>query len=99
VIHIEILLGQIKATKSVYDMMLDNREFKAFIFTCLNRHVRGDWGDISSDEKLANDQGLKTGNRLQSTYNDQRFPGHGDATIRIITEADRSSTTILFPDE
>jgi hypothetical protein len=78
--------------------MLNNHEFKAFVFACLNRHVRGDWGDVSSDNKMANDQALKQGNRLQSAYSDERFPGHGDTTIRIVTEADRSSTSVLFAD-
>jgi hypothetical protein len=55
-------------------------------------------GGQSSDDKLTNDQALKQGNRLQSDYDDERFPGHGDTTIRIVTAADRSSTSVLFPD-
>ena len=87
------------ATKAVYDLMLENPEFLAFIIASLNRHVRKDWGDEDKEDKLANDQALKEGSRLLSAYNDERFPKHGVATIWIITEADRSSTAVLFPDE
>jgi hypothetical protein len=45
------------------------------------------------------DYALKHGMRVLSAYNDDHFPKHGVATIWIITEADRSATTILFPDE
>ena len=54
---------------------------------------------LDDEDKLANDQALKQGLRLLSAYNDDRFPKHGISTIWIITEADRSATTILFPDE
>ena len=54
---------------------------------------------MDDEDKLTNDQSLKQGLRLLSAYNDDRFPKHGISTIWIITEADRSATTILFPDE
>ena len=91
--------GSIVATRGVYDLACENPEFARFIQKSLNRHVKGDWGDLDDEDKRANDQALKEGNRLLSAYNDDRFPRHGVATIWIITEADRSVTTILFPDE
>jgi hypothetical protein len=54
---------------------------------------------VDDEDKLTNDAALKQGLRLLSAYNDDRFPKHGISTIWIITEADRSATTILFPDE
>ena len=54
---------------------------------------------MDDEDKQTNDQALKQGTQLLSAYNDDRFPKNGVATIWIITEADRSSTTILFLDE
>lgn len=59
-----------------------------------HRHVAGDWGDVCDDDKAANEQALIYGERLLSAY---KTP---DGTkFWIITEADRSATTILLPDE
>ncbi|MFZ4776661.1 MAG: hypothetical protein ACOYM3_14920, partial [Terrimicrobiaceae bacterium] len=59
----------------------------------LARHHAGDWGDVGADDAQANADGLAGGDRLLSAY---RTPfGH----IWIITEADRSSTCVLLPDE
>jgi len=91
--------GQIVATRGVYDLAYQNPDFAQFVQESLNRHVKGDWGDVDGEDKQINDQALKQGTRLLSAYNDDRFPKHGVATIWIITEADRSATTILFPDE
>ena len=91
--------GQIVATRGVYDFACENPDFAQFIQKPLNRHVKGDWGDVDDEDKQTNDQALKQDTRLLSAYNDDRFPQNGVATIWIITEADRSTTTILFPDE
>ncbi|MDP9312966.1 MAG: hypothetical protein M3R24_19120 [Chloroflexota bacterium] len=60
----------------------------------LNRHLRGDWGDVDQDDRQANTAASLHNERLLSVYHlaDQ-------TTIWIITEADRSSTTILLPSE
>ena len=99
VINAAFKTGQIVATRGVYDLACENHDFAQFIQKSLNRHVKGDWGDVDDADKQANDQALKGGERLLSAYNDDRFPKNGIATIWIITEADRSVTTILFPDE
>jgi hypothetical protein len=91
--------GSIVATRGVYQLACENPDFARFVQKCLNRHVKGDWGDVDDEDKKTNDLSLKAGMRLLSAYNDDRFPKHGVATIWIITEADRSATTILFPDE
>ena len=59
----------------------------------LSRHVCGDWGDIDKDDRKENELGLKRGFRLLSSY--QTSAGQ----IWIITEADRSVTTLLLPEE
>jgi hypothetical protein len=58
------------------------------------RHIRGDWGDVRTDDAAANTEALRIGARLQSSYT---LPDR--ARIWIITEADRSSTTLLLPEE
>ena len=87
------------ASRGVYDLACENQEFAKFIQKSLNRHVKRDWGDVDDEDKETNDQALKERTRLLSAYNDDRFPKNGVAPIWIITEADRSATTILFPDE
>ncbi|MDD5518882.1 MAG: hypothetical protein PHV98_05980 [Candidatus Omnitrophica bacterium] len=99
VINAAFNTGQIVATRGVFDLASENPDFAQFIQKSLNRHIKGDWGDMDEEDKQSNDQGLKQGTRLLSAYNDDRFPKNGVATIWIITEADRSATTILFPDE
>ncbi len=60
----------------------------------LRRHVTGDWGDISPEDRHANDDALASGARLLSSYRTSL-----GIKIWIITEADRSATTLLLPDE
>ena len=60
----------------------------------LARHLRGDWGDLCQDDKTENELSLKHGFRLLSSY-----PITDSATLWIITEADRSVTTLLLPSE
>lgn len=60
----------------------------------LARHERGDWGDMSECDKAENEHGLKHGERLMSCYRDSR-----DTKFWIITEWDRSVTTVLLPED
>jgi len=99
VINATFNTGQIIATRGVYDLACENPDFAQFIQNSLNRHVKGDWGDVDEEDKQTNNQAMKQGTRLLSAYNDDPFPKNGIATIWIITEADRSVTTILFPDD
>lgn len=59
----------------------------------LARHQSGDWGEICTEDCRANTQALKYGFRLMSAYTVD------DQEIWIITESDRSVTTLLLPDE
>lgn len=58
------------------------------------RHAGGDWGEISEDDRRANEIALVEDLRILSAYTDR----HG-TRFWIITEADRSTTTILLPDD
>ena len=60
----------------------------------LIRHANGDWGDVCKEDWKSNDEALKNGERLLSEY---KLPD--DRRIWIITEWDRSATTLLFPED
>ena len=60
----------------------------------LSRHARGDWGDVGDEDWQENELCLKEGSRLLSVYETAN-----GVKFWIITEADRSATTILLPDE
>jgi hypothetical protein len=59
----------------------------------LQRHCACDWGDVGDEDKAANDAALAHGGRLLS-----RYCANG-AKVWVITEADRSATTILLPSD
>ena len=59
----------------------------------LRRHSTGDWGDLDPQDARSNDDALVRGGRLLSAY------GHGGQRFWIITEADRTATTILLPED
>ena len=61
----------------------------------LSRHLQGDWGDLSDEDRTENELSLQRGFRLLSSYRTNA----GDTKIWVITEADRSATTILLPEE
>ena len=60
----------------------------------LNRQARRDWGECCEHDRQANEEALVSGARRFSTY---RMPG--DGKVWVITEADRSSTTVLLTHE
>ena len=65
----------------------------ALIAECIGRHRFGDWGTVDAHDRKANDDAVLAGNRILSAYTVD------DRKIWIITEADRASTTVLFPEE
>ena len=86
--------GQLVFTRGVNDKIADDTPFAKFVTESLGRHANGDWGDLSQEDKDENELSLKEGFRLLSAYERDALP-----KIWIITEADRSVTTVLFPDE
>ena len=84
-------LGQVVATPGALDALEDTGQSP---LEFLDRHVHGDWGELSEEDRQENEFSLREGFRLLSAY---RLT---DGTkIWIITEADRSATTILLPEE
>jgi len=87
--------GQIVCTRNVADMMAENPVFAEFVQASLTRHLSGEWGELDTADKEANDYALANNERLLSSYISERFM----LKLWIITESDRSTTTALFPDE
>jgi len=87
-------MGKLVSTAGVNDLMADNTNFAKFVREGIGRHANGDWGDLDAEDRRVNDDALKHGDRLFSAYEHQEL-----RKIWIITEWDRSVTTVLFPDE
>ena len=60
----------------------------------LARHAKGDWGELDNEDRVSNERALKVGGRLFSAYRDCN-----KVKFWIITEADRSATTVLLPED
>lgn len=83
-------MGQIVATPAVADYFAAHGVSP---LEYLGRHVRGDWGDVPPEDAAANQASIERGTRILSSYK------VASETVWVITEADRSSTTLLFPSE
>jgi hypothetical protein len=90
------LLAEIRDTGKPYSVQVaaQTEDPMAAVVQFIRRHAAGDWGDVNAEDWTANDQALTSGERLFSAYE----LGEG-RRVWIITEADRSSTTVLLPDE
>lgn len=86
-------LGRVVVTQGISNEMNQSGEFAVFVSTSLGRYVNADWGDTCEVDAKANDIALISGKRILAVYKRK------DKTIWIITEWDRSVTTILFPYE
>src|SRR5438093_11447488 len=80
--------GQIVATPGALALLEQSNKTP---LEFLSRHLRGDWGDLCQDDKTGNELSLKHGFRLMSSYRVSE-----SETLWIITEADRSATTLLL---
>lgn len=82
-------LGQIVATPAALGVLT-----QPDIAAALRRHASGDWGTVDAEDRAANDEALRDGTRLLSVYESA-----SGTTFWVITEADRSVTTVLLPDD
>lgn len=84
-------LGEIVATPAALETLRasgqDGSEF-------INRHVRGDYGDMPPEDVAANEEAIRDGARVMSAYTTLL-----GKKIWVITEADRSVTTLLLPED
>jgi hypothetical protein len=82
-------LGQVVITRPALIEL-----FHADVQTAITRHHNGDWGDLDKEDKAQNEFALKNEGRLFSAY-----VGENGVKFWIITEWDRSVTTILLPSD
>lgn len=85
--------GEIVVTAAIDQRMKDDADFSLFVGNSFGRYINCDWGDTCDEDKKSNEDALKYGDRLLAVYK------HNGDTIWIITEWDRSCTTILFPED
>ena len=65
------------------------------VIAALGRHFAGDWGELCPDDRAENERAIRDGGlRLFSVYRDRR-----GTRFYVITEADRSATTVLLPED
>lgn len=84
-------LGRVVATPGALEKLAESSENAALF---LRKHQLGIWGDVCSDDAQANEQALKDGDRILSVYHTAK-----GQKLYVITEADRSSTCVLLPEE
>ena len=82
-------LGKIVSTPNALDQLTQED-----ILLAIGRHQAGDWGDVSEDDRAANELALIEGRRLWSVYH----AGNG-VKFWLITEANRSHTSVLMPED
>lgn len=85
----KVLLGRTLITPGAQDSIP-----KEDVVAALGRHARGDWGEVSPDDREENELSLVEGFRLLSAYTSSN-----GVRFWVITEADRSATTVLLPEE
>ena len=85
------LLGQVILTSGANALM---SEGKIDVNNLINRHISGDWGDMCEEDIESNNDAIIHGDRILSSYLTS-----SSQKVWIITEYDRSVTTILLPDE
>lgn len=64
------------------------------VHNCIDRHAAGDWGECGAADREENDRSLQRQRRILSVYRDRR-----GTKFWVITEADRSATTVLLPED
>lgn len=87
--------GKVLLSQQVYERVEEDSNFSQYVLLALLKYKRCDWGDCCVEDKQANDSAIVNGDRIFATY---IYP-MDNTKIWIITEADRSITTVLFPDE
>jgi len=82
-------LGKIVSTPNALDRLTQDD-----ILLAIGRHQAGDWGDVDEHDRAANERALVEGTRLWSVY-------HAGSGVKfwLITEADRSATSVLMPED
>lgn len=86
-------LGRLVITRAAAEWLEERAGRADAVNSCIGRHADCDWGEVSDEDGNQNDAAVVEGERLLSSY------GVDGTTLWIITEADRSVTTVLFPED
>ena len=92
-VYMRFSFGKLVWTRGINDCVANDPLFARFVMESLKRHINCDWGELSAEDKRENDFSLDKRLRLFSSYQRDGWK------IWIVTESDRSTTTILFPEE
>ncbi len=88
--HSKFKIGKLVATPGALAAITDSGENP---WQFVVRHMAGDWGDLDAEDKQLNDAALQSGDRIFSCYHTSK-----GVKLYVITESDRSATTILLPE-
>lgn len=93
-------VGKIVMTTAVKSAVIASDNFRSFVYQAMGMYTRCDWGNLASDnDRELNDEAVKSGEgRIFASYACSWVSDEIN-TIYIITEADRSVTTIMFPED
>ena len=89
-------VGQVLVNTSLWTDLaqaMDELSVLKLLAQCLDRHRVGDWGDVDPEDWTTNQDSVASGGRLLSAYN------VADRLIWVVTEGDRSTTTLLKPED
>jgi hypothetical protein len=87
-------LGRVVATPSALEVLSQQGVSPAEL---LARHVSGDWGEVCAEDAEMNERSVRNGWRILSVY--ETNPRGVSRKVWLLTEADRSSTCLLLPNE
>ncbi len=91
----DLKIGRLVATARVDERMKADKDFKKFVYASFDAYIHYDWGSLCDEDKEFNKKAIENDERVLAEY---IYPKTGEK-IWIITEWDRSVTTVLFPDE
>lgn len=87
--HQRFALGRLLMTPGVKESLEDSE-----VIAAIRRHASGDWGDVSEEDRNENELSVTSNFRILSVYHSRK-----GEKFWVITEADRSATTVLLPEE
>ena len=86
-------IGKVCMTSGIDNAINENKKYYIELINCFEKYLTGDWGDLCEQDKQANEDALINNERLLASYLTSK------GKVYIITERDRSCTTILFANE
>lgn len=88
--------GKVVMTHGIFEQYTKDEEFRRFVKNSFSKYLVCDWGDTCKEDSEQNDISVIQDERILAVY---KYPSDETKTIWIVTEWDRSITTILFPSE